>query len=194
MPDPKVPSNYKDPEKIAAFVSEKKAEQITLAALDPDYGRISTFGWSTDLDAPLCTISATTMAEEATLLKEFWHQYDTCGGKCVGYNVLGFDLPYILKRSMVHRLTVAYPPNLRKFQTEPITDVMAILYGWGIAKGLKVVAKLYGLKPLVEDVCGDEVPNMTPEEEAQYCASDVKLTKDLYALMHGVYFIHNDQR
>ena len=38
LPEPTAPANYKDAEKIALYVSEKKAEQVLQAPLDADLG------------------------------------------------------------------------------------------------------------------------------------------------------------
>ena len=52
MPEPVVdaPANYKDPEKITAYVAEKtaaaKAAALEKAALDPDYGKILSIGYA----------------------------------------------------------------------------------------------------------------------------------------------------
>ncbi len=36
LPEPQAPANYKEPEKIAAYIADKRAEQLQSAALDPD--------------------------------------------------------------------------------------------------------------------------------------------------------------
>ena len=46
MPEPKAPGNIKDPVKIAAAIAEKKQELIDMAALDPDYGKVLSIGYS----------------------------------------------------------------------------------------------------------------------------------------------------
>ena len=43
---PSAPSNYKDQEKIAAYIAEKQAEALKTAALDPDYGKIIAIAFS----------------------------------------------------------------------------------------------------------------------------------------------------
>ena len=59
MPEPVVdaPANYKDPEKITAYVAEKtaaaKAAALEKAALDPDYGKILSIGLYAFSDDPV---------------------------------------------------------------------------------------------------------------------------------------------
>ncbi len=40
LPEPAAPANYKDADKIAQYVSDKKAEQIAQAPLDADLGKV----------------------------------------------------------------------------------------------------------------------------------------------------------
>lgn len=209
-PEPAIeaPSNYKDPEKIAAYIAEKtaaaKAELIEKAALDPDYGKVLSIGFSTALDAPIhvlmvgdpvCTDwdddgNEITFREmtEADVIREFWQVFAECRGNCVGFNILSFDLPYLMARSMYLGVAIPYLPSLVKFRTEPVTDLYAIRYNWGPGKGLKQMAKLLGIKPLCPDVDGSKVKDMTRDELRSYQVSDVDLVQQLFKKMNGVYF------
>lgn len=83
-------------------------------------------------------------------------------------------------------------PNLAKFRTEPVTDLMMILYNWGSDKykGLKQVAKLYGIPNDCPDVDGSKVKDLSPQQLRDYQTSDVNLVIQLYERMNGVYFSH----
>lgn len=209
MPDPKAPANIKDPEKIRAAIEEKRAEQIANAALDPDYGRILSIGmYNENLAKPLVVyINAEVYPEvkdvedehgwliplpEAGMLNCFWLEFAACRGYCVGYNILNFDLPYLMRRSMALGVKVPLMPVLAKFRTEPVTDLMMILYNWGADryKGLKQVARLYGIPNDCPDVDGSMTSEMTAEQLRAYQISDLKLTLALYNRMNGVYFCH----
>jgi hypothetical protein len=215
MPDPKVSGALKDPAKIAAALEEARAEQIEKAALDPDYGKIASISYATDVNGPItvCMVGdvywarlttdeelVETDAEviecaysERDLLAGFWRKFSECGGRCCGYNVLGFDLIYLLRRSMALQVSVPFAPNLAKFRTEPVTDLMMILYNWefGKWKGLKQVAKLYRLDNPLPDLDGSMFEQMPPEQRREYAANDVHLVRQLYCLMDGIYFNHN---
>lgn len=212
MPAPKAPGNLKDLEKIAAAIEAKKQEQVELAPLDPDYGKILSIGYANSEDGPVNTlvVGDVIYAEnrkdpktgelswyeeklsEATVLERFWDLLYDCGGRCVGYNIIGFDLPYLLRRSFALGVIPKYMPSLVKYHTEPTTDLMAILYNWGAMpyKGLKQVAKLYGLPVECPEVDGSMVKNMTRDQLVAYQISDVKLTITLYQRMNGIYFNH----
>lgn len=214
MPDPVIeaPANYKDPVKIAEYIAEKaaaaKAAAIEKAALDPDYGKILSLGYATSYESIIHVrllgegfdrdeegpngeqISVHYERTEVDLLKEFWAVFKYCNGCAVGYNILGFDIPYLLRRSMAAGVKVLLFPNLAKFRTEPITDLMAILYNWGSDryKSLKQVARIYKLVNDCPDVDGSKLASLTPDQLRAYQTSDVKLVMQLYQKMNGVYF------
>lgn len=198
MAEPKAPANLKDPEKIAQAIADKKQEMIDTAALDPDYGKILSIGYATSPDGPVTVhllnelYSAEKTYTESDLINGFWNLLTQCNGCCAGYNVLSFDLPYLLRRSMALGISVPLIPNLAKFRTEPVTDLMAILYNWGSDKykGLKQVAKIYGIPNEIEGIDGSKIKDLSPDELRKYQASDVKLVQALYKRMNGVYFKH----
>ena len=126
------------------------------------------------------------------VIEILWDALKECAGNCVGYNILGFDLPYLMRRSMALGIHPPYIPNLAKFRTEPVTDLMMILYNWGgdRYKGLKQVARLYGIPNGCPDVDGSKVKDLTPDELTAYQTSDVRLVMALHQRMNGVYFSH----
>lgn len=215
-PEPVIeaPANYKDPDKIAAYIADKtaaaKAEQIDRAALDPDYGKILCIGYALGPDKPIIVnavgdeytvdendpnakepdpaLVKTYAVTEADLLHKFWKLFSSCRGACVGFNILSFDLPYLMARSMYLGVQVPFRPILAKFRTEPVTDLYAIRYNWGPGKSLKQMAKLLKLEVLAPDVDGSMVKDLTPEQLRAYQASDVDLLQKLFAKMNGIYF------
>lgn len=194
MPDPQPPAYLKDPQKIADAIQEKKAELIEKAALDPDYGRILSLGYSTGGEIAVILNSEIfgSGKTEKEILAEFWEVFRDCGGACVGYNILAFDLPYLMRRSMALNVKPPFPPNLAKYRTEPVTDLMAILYNWGSDKykSLKQVARLYGIENETEGTDGSMVANLSASDLYKYQTSDVKLVMELYSKMNGIYFNH----
>ena len=182
---PNAPSNYKDQEKIAAYVAEKQAESLKTAALDPDYGRIIAIatGWF-DLEPEVMDKYD---HSEKEILEHFWTYYKECGGNSCGYNIIGFDLPYIMRRSFDLGVKAPIIPSLAKYRTEPTIDLMGILFNWGQAKGLKWVCKRYGINNPLPDLDGSQVANMDPETLRKYAGNDVSLVVELYKRMCGVY-------
>jgi 3'-5' exonuclease len=190
MPDPQAPSNYKDEAKIAAYVAEKRQEQIDKAALDADFGEIVAIGVKQgDNNLPLSFLASDfgKMGEHA-LIDTFWQMYRNHNGKCCGYNIIGFDLPYLMRRSFALGIKPPMIPDLRRYQTRPTLDLMGVLYNWQNFKGLKFVAQRYGLDNPLPDLDGSQVATMDAETLQAYVENDVNLVYQLYKRMEGVYF------
>lgn len=120
-------------------------------------------------------------ATEEKILEWFWahakqHQ------PIVGFNILGFDLPAILVRSIL--LDIA--PK-RRFDLKPwggdIVDLMLARWPRGGQMKLKAVAPAMGIEVPAGDCDGSQVEELwreNPEKLADYCRSDVQITKALY--------------
>ncbi len=214
LPEPTAPANYKDEAKIAAYIAQAKIEQAAKAALDPDAGRVSAIGMCAHggLDEPIYVfttgpwvptkadrealtagyVAVRATLSEAELLDDFWQL--TAGGPVCGYNIIGFDIPYLQRRSMALRNEEAYPAAtlpLARYRDYPVRDLYGLLYNWGPGKGLKAVAKLYGFQPLfpdLGDLDGGDYATMDPLTRVKYLANDVHLTRQLHQMMAGWYF------
>lgn len=103
------PGNYKDPEKIAAYIAEKTKEEAEKASLDPDLGRIVALAFQFQGETEVKGGAAKTEAEEKVLLERFWAVYrkETFKPRLCGFNISGFDVPFLLRRSQF--LGVAAP-------------------------------------------------------------------------------------
>jgi len=189
LPGPTAPGNYKDAAKIAQYVADKKAEQIAQAPLDADLGRVTAITLQCGLENALEThlLGDSETANEADLLRWFWSRFAHMDGYACGYNILGFDLPYLLRRSFDLRIPVPLVPRLAKYQIEPVTDLMGILYNWGNARGLKWVCSRYGIDNPLPDLDGAQVASMDRETLRKYSANEVYLVIELYKRMCGVY-------
>jgi len=201
LPEPKAPGNLKDPEKIAAAIAEKKSEQLANAALDPDTANITAIGMAVvDVRDPaqdadkICAylVGDEETPTEATLLMKFWLTLVQTAGYAAGYNIIGFDLPMLQRRSFA----LAVKPGLlslpaispAKYRTQPILDLMGVLYNWDRSRGLKWVCKRYGIPNPLPDLDGSMVGEMDRATLRKYVANDVNLTIQLYRWMQGVYF------
>ena len=189
LPEPTAPANYKDGDKIAQYVSEKKADQVAQAPLDADLGRVIAISLQSGLEnaVEVHLIGDAETPTESELIRWFWDAFAKCDGHSCGYNIIGFDLPYLLRRSFDLGITVPLQPQLARFRNEPTTDLMAILYNWGTAKGLKWVCKRYGIDNPLPELDGSKVADMDRETLRKYAANDVHLVIELYRRMCGVY-------
>lgn len=193
---------------LDALRAERVLDEISKAPLDPDLGAIRAIGWASEdgqilvgvvseeksvfpsvigeTDIPFLTEVYST---EAELLEHFWFTSRANGNRLVGANILNFDIPYLLRRSM----DLNVPPerlNLRRFQTEPICDLMQILAHWGAMrfKPLKWTCQRYGISIPMPETDGSMVADMSDADLVQYTASDVYITRELWRKMDGIYW------
>jgi hypothetical protein len=187
LEEPTAPSNWKDPDKIQSYVEEKKAEQVDRMALDADYGKIVAIGVKVD-DSVIASHMATDGHDEKDIIKIFWNFYASANGQSCGYNIIGFDLPYLMRRSFALGVKPSLIPNLAKYRTAPTLDLMMVLYNWSGFKGLKWVAQRYGLDNPLPDLDGSQVKDMDSDTLRAYVENDVYLVYQLYERMKGIYF------
>lgn len=177
------PSNYVKPEAIANYVAKESANQVGKCALDPDLCRVVALGayrsdedWSVDL--------AITEDAERDLLLNFW---DALGPypypKLIGFNVLGFDLPVLIRRSQYLGIPTK-PIALGRFKHPDVDDLMKLLDFDGAIKthSLKFYARRFGV--LVPDpIDGKDIGALVTAGEwdkvSSHCKADLFTTAAL---------------
>lgn len=108
MPEFTAPANWKDPEKIAANIAEQQAKFIEKAALSPLTGTVESYGYYDDKDDHYACGDVDSQPE-AILLATIWQRltdHDAFTEDVYGWNLCGFDLPFIIKRSWANRVKV----------------------------------------------------------------------------------------
>ena len=100
----RAPSTYKDPEKIAAYIAEKTAERLQMAATDVDLARLTGIGTCDDvlLQTDLCTDEDAERAALARLASLI-----TPTTRIVTFGGFNFDLPLLQRRARY--LDVRFP-------------------------------------------------------------------------------------
>jgi predicted PolB exonuclease-like 3'-5' exonuclease len=103
------PANYTKPESIAKYIEEKTVDEKLKASLDPDLCRIVALAFQWQDETEVKGGLAKDDAEERRLLERFWAVYraDVLKPRVCGYNVSGFDLPVLIRRSQF--LGVSHP-------------------------------------------------------------------------------------
>jgi DNA polymerase elongation subunit (family B) len=103
MPEFEAPGNFKDPEKIAAVIAEKRAEWMDKAALSPLTGRVLAIGLGDGDGDPLLIHGE----DEVELLNEFLEYTGRIeNSPLVGWNIIGFDIPFLMRRMWHHKIKV----------------------------------------------------------------------------------------
>jgi len=197
LPEVSAPANYKDPEKIAAYIAEKQEGLLEKAALDVDLGSIVAIGYQRGLaGAAWASVVGDqkpdgSLVTEEELLREFWAEARQAEGLLCGYNLLAFDFPFILRRTMALGVTPTVVLDTRRYQVAPIRDLMAILFNWGSMtyRGMKWVAQRYDLEVLRPDLDGSKVKDMDVATIIEYALSDIHVLAQLYKLMDGIYWV-----
>jgi predicted PolB exonuclease-like 3'-5' exonuclease len=117
----KPPGNYKKPEAIAEWMAEARKEWVAGAALSAITGRVLAIGYGRN-DNGTRDVHLSIEDDEAAMIRGFWRNYqgatkigdawETDGRtRWVGFNIFGFDLPFLIRRSW--KLNVPIPEGLR---------------------------------------------------------------------------------
>ena len=182
--------NLKDPAKIEAKVEAARVAHrqtiIDNAALDALTGRVLMVGYKV-VGEPFCHAAG---YDEKAVIEQFWKavtRYDRMP-MVVGFNVKGFDLPFLFRRSWA--LGLQPPGWLRhgRYWHDSVVDLREVWQlGDNRARGsLDAVAKHLGLGGKTGDGARfSELFAEKPEEAIAYCRRDVELTEALYQKFFG---------
>ncbi len=130
--------NLKDPAKIAEKIAEAEANHrrdfIERAALDPLTGRVVAIGvmaYEARGEHPTPfgkggRFSIIGHADEAQMLREFWELTRGEMGRMnpmIGFNIFGFDLPFLFRRSWKHRVPVPFGLRRGRYWSDQLIDL-----------------------------------------------------------------------
>lgn len=202
----KAPANYKDPEKIAANIAEQHAaidaamdEKWRKTSFDGAYGQIAVIGFALNDDDP-CSLWLEDWEmpkAERHILTAFNDSLSkripvnmepaTC---VVGHNVSAFDLRFLVHRSIICGVrphpVISRAAAAKPWESERVYDTMIQWAGVGGRIKLDKLCKALGL-PGKGDVDGSKVWDYVRDgrisEIADYCADDVRKTRDVYRRM-----------
>lgn len=188
----KAPANYKDPEKIAAYLDEAKEKALDECGFEGSTNHIICIGVAID-DHPAVSFSANNVKDEAKMLRMFYsYLVENCiphGNKVIGHNIVGYDLKIIKQRSMILGVKpegIALPFNAKSWDSE-IFDTML---QWDSKNSIKLekLALALGIKAK-KTMAGSDVygawKNGLHDMIADYCRNDVELTREVYKKMKG---------
>lgn len=177
------PSNYVKPEAIANYVQKETANQVGRCALDPDLCRVVALGLYID-DTNFTVRLARDECDEVGALEAFWEALGPYPyPRLIGFNVLGFDLPVIIRRSQYLNVQTR-PIQMGRYKHPDVDDLMKLLDFDGAIKthSLKFYAKRFGV--LTPDaVDGKDIGGLVAagewEKVADHCKADLFTTAAL---------------
>ena len=152
-------------------------------SLSGNYGQILCLAYAKNDEA-----TQVLTGTETEILNAFWPL--ALGiDRFVGHNVLDFDLPFVMKRSIVHRIKPSRPISFARYRSEPVYDTMREWDNWssGPATSLDRLAKIFGYETSKQGIDGSQVYDFwkagRTQEIYDYCARDVDLTRQIYYRM-----------
>jgi len=127
-------------------------------------------------------------ANERELLRLFWARLgDPRPSLFITHNGLGFDLPFLKKRSVIHQVKPSIEISLARFRTEPVYDTMAIWSNWETRGWVKLDVLARALNVEAKSGSGKEVAEMWAagrgKEIAEYCLQDTYVAYACYQRM-----------
>lgn len=184
------PGNIKKPESIDLWMIENadKAAQEMLAktSFDGGAGHVCTIGWAIN-DGEVHVEHAETVGEERDILAAFFKAVPKYhDATLVGHNILGFDIPFLLKRAVILGVEL---PNDRVFPRDPkpwSKGVFDTMIAWGGTKEMISMNRLCGLLGIVgkTDFDGSMVAEAWANGQhltiAEYCDDDVQRTRAIH--------------
>ncbi len=165
-------------------------EQYGKSAFDGTFSRIVCIGlleFSDQMEAR--SAIAWYGANERELLRQFWARLAQDRPTLfITHNGLGFDLPFIKKRSIINQVKPSMDINLAKFRTEPVYDTMAIWSNWDMRGWVKLDVLARALQVETKSGSGEQVAEMWEKgqgrELARYCLQDTYVTYACFSRMN----------
>jgi len=145
-----------------------------------EFGRIFCIGYAID-DQPAECLSG----DEKEILEKFW-RIARDAELFIGHNILEFDLRFIYKRSIIHKVRPTQDLSFARYRNSPIFDTMKEWEKWGsIGAGLHKLATALGIKSSKNgELDGSRVYNFflagKTKEIIEYCKRDVEVTREIY--------------
>jgi DNA polymerase elongation subunit (family B) len=171
------------------FEAAQREREYQRAAFDGTFSRIVCVGLIA-LKDDLTPINAEAWygENEKEILTRFWRRMAKDRPRqIITFNGLGFDLPFIKKRSVIHQVKPGMEINLARFRTEPVYDVMAVWANWDNRAWIRldVLARALGVGS--KSGSGGQVAEMwqggKKKEVAEYCLQDVYVTYGCFCRM-----------
>jgi len=163
----------------------KRLEWLGRAALSPVTGCVLAIGLRGENGT---AIIGEDEDSESQILDAWWHHYKACASsskRLIGFNIFGFDLPFLIRRSWFHGIPV--PQSVlqkNRYWADVFVDLMAV-WGcgvWNERVSLDTASRFFGIGGKPDDVGGGDFARLwlgTAEQHKQaagYLRNDLKMT------------------
>jgi 3'-5' exonuclease len=177
-------------------------EEYRRTALDGNFGRLLCIGYTREFSdgRPVeegCfgwnEATGRFASDEAEILRDFWNMldgFDQFRDVLVGHNITDFDLPFIVKRSVVRGVRPTVDFSFARYRSRPLFDTMRIWDCWSYKNrtSLEKLALILGLpSPKNGDITGGNLCDAYLagrfREIREYCLRDVRVTRQVFRRM-----------
>lgn len=179
---------WKDETKQAKFEEAKASGWLRFvdrAALDPTTGVVLAIGYlSVGKNAVLTDLADEAKGGEIGLIQRFWQQYVKChktGRKMAGAYILGFDLPFLVRRSWILSIDIPQTVRTGRYFDQIFTDLCEV---WQcgqrfgeVSSSLNTISRALGVGQKTGN--GKDFAKLLaeqPEEAMAYLRQDLELT------------------
>ncbi len=178
-------------EPIRRGLSDINDDRFSKTGLQGAWGQVYCIGCAFDDDQPqiFAPMGQLIPPIEETMLLGFWEMADSAN-LLVGYNVRRFDIPFLVRRSIVHKVWV--PPrflNIPRYRIDRVFDCMEVWanWEWRDTISMDAMAKALGLPSSKQGMDGAHVWQAYQERRygdiTRYCMEDVSLVRRIYRRM-----------
>jgi predicted PolB exonuclease-like 3'-5' exonuclease len=182
--DVKAPGNIKDPAKIEAAITERRAEAVGKSSFDGFVGHVCTIGF--DMGAGSGVLHAETIEQERGIIEQFFSLIPYQAKlTLVGHNIIGFDIPFLTRRAIVLGIKLPNPacwPRAPRPWDKSVNDTMTMCGGNDMIS-MDRLCKSLGI-PGKDGFDGSMVAEAWASGEhariMEYCADDVARTKAVH--------------
>ena len=163
---------------------EERKEALSETSFRAEFGRILCIGYQKE---PGMKAPDVLTGDEAPMLRKFW---EIAKGVTlyVGHNILDFDLPFLIKRSIINRVR-PLEISLARFRRQPVYDTMHEWNLWNERDKPRrdTLAKILGLETSKKGIDGSKVAEYhaagRDAEIFAYCKDDVRLVREIHRRM-----------
>ena len=172
---------------------------IKNAALFPEYGKLVTISFAYFIKGSwhlsVKSIKDNNEKELIEWISKLFFKIDELGLKIAGYNIKGFDVPFLFKKMIKYGVKI--PSSLNSFGKKPwemnFVDFMDVWKGTSFANSsLQDVTAMLGIPSPKDDIMAKDVQRVFWEENdvsriETYCKKDVKVLIDICQKMQKVF-------